>query len=211
MTTPGAGPDIYSEAEGSDDTLSNLGPLRALAGVFEGRRGTDVHPVTGGDEAESYLERYELQPIDRQTNGPQLLYGLRYHQHITKPGERETFHDQVGYWLWEPATETVSVLLAIPRAEVAMAAGHVSADATSFTVTAGLGSATNGIASGPFLDEHFRTVSWTVTVTVLDADTWRYQQDTVLEVAGREGLVHHTDESTLVRIAPPSPNPLAAP
>jgi hypothetical protein len=209
--TAAFGPDIYTEAEGSDDTLSNLGPLRTMAGIFEGPRGTDVHPAVDGDEAEAYIERYELQPIDRQTNGPQLLYGLRYHQHIHKPGERETFHDQVGYWLWEPATESVSLLLAIPRAEVALAIGHAGADATTFTVTAGLGAATNGIASGPFLDENFRTVSWSVTVTVLDADTWRYEQDTVLEVAGREGLVHHTDESTLVRVAGPAPNPLAAP
>ncbi|SRR5258706_12995975 len=29
---------------------------------------------------------------------------MRYHTHIVKPGEVETYHDQVGYWLWEPAT-----------------------------------------------------------------------------------------------------------
>ena len=56
---------------------------------------------------EAYVETFDLQPIDRQTNGPQLLYGLRYHQHIVKPGEVETFHDQVGYLLWEPATGAV--------------------------------------------------------------------------------------------------------
>ena len=45
--------------------------------------------------------------IDPQTNGPQLFYGLRYHQHIVKPGEVETYHDQVGYCLWEPAAGTI--------------------------------------------------------------------------------------------------------
>ena len=34
--TAAFGPDIYTEAEGSDDTLSNLGPLRTMAGIFEG-------------------------------------------------------------------------------------------------------------------------------------------------------------------------------
>ena len=52
------------------------------------------------------MERYELQPADFQTNGPQLLYRLRYHTHLVKPGEAAMFHDQVGYWLWEPATGT---------------------------------------------------------------------------------------------------------
>ena len=63
-----------------------------------------------------YVERYELQPIDPQTNGPQYFYGLRYHTHITKPGEVETFHDQVGYWLWNPVEGTVTQTIAIPRA-----------------------------------------------------------------------------------------------
>ncbi len=55
----------------------------------------------------------ELQPIDAQTSGPQLFYGLRYHTRIVKPDVVETFHDQVGYWLWEPATGIVLQTLAI--------------------------------------------------------------------------------------------------
>jgi len=73
-----------------------LGPLQTMAGVWEGSRGTDVHPVVQGAESDGYFEHYELEPIDRQTNGPQLFYGLRYHTHIVKMGEVETFHDQVG-------------------------------------------------------------------------------------------------------------------
>jgi len=81
-----------------------------------------------GIRPETCHERYEAQPIDRQTNGPQLFYGLRYHTHIVKPGEVETFHDQVGYWLWEPATGTVTLLEAIPRAQVPMAVGRAMPD-----------------------------------------------------------------------------------
>src|ERR1700690_3040883 len=117
------GTDIYTEPDGDPDTLANLGPLAPMAGIWMGTTGTDEHPVAEGTEANSFVERYELQPIDRQTNGPQLLYGLRYHTHIVKPGEVETFHDQVGYWLWEPATKTVILTLAIPRAQVALAGG----------------------------------------------------------------------------------------
>jgi len=104
VTWPAAhGDDIYAEADSEPDTLANLGPLRPLAGIWEGTVGADDHPVAKGTELQEYVEHYELQPIDRQTNGPQLFYGLRYHTHIVKPGEAELFHDQVGYWLWEQA------------------------------------------------------------------------------------------------------------
>src|SRR5262249_26784852 len=85
--------DIFTEPSDVDpDTLRNLGPLTPLAGIWEGRRGLDVHPVAEGTEQDGYLERYELQPIDPQTNGPQLLYGLPYHTHVLRPHKPATFH-----------------------------------------------------------------------------------------------------------------------
>ncbi len=121
--------DVFTEPPGSADTLSNLGPLRAMAGVWVNDTGLDEHPVAEGGEEDKYVERIELQPIDMQTNGPQLFFGLRYHTHVVKPGEVQTFHDQVGYWLWEPATKTVILSLAIPRAQVALAGGTAEPDA----------------------------------------------------------------------------------
>src|SRR5215472_6078116 len=156
------GSDIYTEADRDSDTLSQLGPLRPLAGIWTSGDGADVHPVgpgsdiTGpvidGNEHNAFVERYELQPIDPQTNGPQLFYGLRYHTHIVKPGEVETFHDQVGYWLWEPAARTVLHTLAIPRGQVVLAAGVAEPEASEFEVSAALGSEVYGILSNPFLD-----------------------------------------------------------
>jgi len=201
--------DIFTEPEFDPDTLANLGPLSGMAGIWEGRKGSDDHPVAEGTETDDYLERYELQPIDPQTNGPQLFYGLRYHIHIVKPGEVETFHDQVGYWLWEPATRTVIQTLAIPRALVAMASGTAAPDATEFELRADLGSTTFGICSAPFLDQAFRTVEFRIKVSVHDDGTWTYDEDTVLDIAGRDELFHHTDTNTLRRVEAPTPNPLA--
>ena len=97
--------DIFTEPEDVDpDTLANLGPLRRLAGVWEGAQGPGRQPQGRRAGAQEFIERIEMQPIDPQANGPQLFYGLRYHIHIVKPDEAITFHDQVGYWLWEPAT-----------------------------------------------------------------------------------------------------------
>jgi hypothetical protein len=222
MSRPGRlhdyGPDIYTEAASSDDTLANLGPLRPLAGTWTSTDGADVHPVglgsdvTGpvvdGDEHNGFVERYELQPIDPQTNGPQLFYGLRYHTHIVKPGEVETFHDQVGYWLWEPAAGTVLHTLAIPRGQVLLAAGTAEPNAKEFEVGATVGSEVYGILSNPFLDRAFRTVSFRLRVTVNDDGTWSYEEHTAMRLPDREGLVDHVDRNTLERIGEAIPNPL---
>lgn len=201
--------DIFAESPGSADTLSNLGPLRPMAGVWVNDTGLDEHPVAEGGEENQYVERIELQPIDRQTNGPQLFYGLRYHTHIVKPGETETFHDQVGYWLWEPATRTVILSLAIPRAQVALAGGTAEPDATEFEVRAERGSTTFGICSGPFLEQAFTTVRFTMKVTIHPDGRWSYDEVAELAVRGRAEPFQHRDRATLRKIAEPTLNPLA--
>src|ERR1700716_3086578 len=140
-----------------------------MGGVWDGVEGGDEHPVVEGLERNSHEERYELQPIDRQTNGPQLFYGLRYHTHITRPGEVETFHDQVGYWLWEPAAQAVTFTLGIPRGQGLLASGPATPDARTFELNATLGSEVHGILSNPFLDANFRTLSYRISV-ILDPE-----------------------------------------
>jgi hypothetical protein len=203
-------PSIFEEPATIDPhTLAHLGPLAPLAGIWEGTSGRDRHPVAEGEGQDGFEERYELQPIDPQTNGPQLLYGLRYHTHIRRPGAAATFHDQVGYWLYEPATETVMLTLTIPRGQVAMAAGQARRDARAFEVVSVAGSPAWGICSNPFLLQSFKTEEFRMKVTVHDDGTWTYEQDTVLRIRGRAEPFHHTDRNTLRRIAAPTPNPLA--
>ncbi len=201
--------DVFTEADASPDTLANLGPLRPLAGTWSGRGGTDDHPIATGDEIEGFTETYDLQPLDAQTNGPQLFYGLRYHQHITRVNDVEMFHDQVGYLLWEPAEQRVIMTLAIPRGQIAMARGTVTPDAKTFTLIAKAGSPYTDITSNEFLDEAFHTASWSITFTIHDDDSWSYDQTTMLDIQGNDKPFRHTDTSTLTRVAPPTPNPLA--
>ena len=201
--------DIFTEPQPDPETLPNLGPLRPMAGSWSGAKGSDSHPVVDGTGGDAYVEHYVLEVIDAQTNGPQLFYGLRYHTHITKPGEIETFHDQVGYWLWEPATHSIYFTLAIPRGQVLLAGGTAAPDATSFSVSSRLGDPHFGIVTNPFLDHGFHTLSYDVTVTINSRDEWAYEQDTILEVRGTTGPFHHTDHNTLTRVGPPALNPLA--
>lgn len=214
------GEDIFTEADSHEDTLANLGPLAPLAGVWTSSDGHNVHPVgpgsdiqgevIDGNEHSPFVEHYELQPIDPQTNGPQLFYGLRYHTRITRPGEVEMFHDQVGYYLWEPAAQRVWLTIAIPRAQVLLASGPASADSKTFELTAERGSTTQGIVSNPFLDTKFTTVEFRMTITVNDDGTWSYEEHTMMQMPDRPDLVDHLDRNTLRRVAAPTPNPLAA-
>jgi hypothetical protein len=214
------GNDIFTEPDLDPDGIANLGPLRPMAGRFESVKGSDDHPVGPGSDAteaevlagtknDVFIEHYDLQPIDPQTNGPQVLYGLRYHVHIVKPGEVETFHDQVGYWLWEAHTQTVTQSLAIPRAQVALASGPAAPDAKEFELTAVAGADAYGILSSPFINAAFRTASFRIRVTINDDDTWTYEEDTVMEIPGRDQPFHHIDRNTLRRVAAPTANPTA--
>ncbi|HET6970600.1 MAG TPA: heme-binding beta-barrel domain-containing protein [Phenylobacterium sp.] len=202
--------DIFTEPEDVDpNTLDNLGPLRRLAGVWEGRKGIDLNPKADGPERREYIERIEMQPIDPQANGPQLFYGLRYHIHIIATDEDGTFHDQVGYWLWEPATGLVMQTVAIPRGQVVLAGGQAAPDAGSLVVEARRGSTEFGIASTAFLEHAFRTDSYRLEVT-FDADGgWSYVSDTMLAVRGAAEPFRHRDRNTLVKVGEPTPNPLA--
>ena len=201
--------DIFTEQEADPDTLAHLGPLRRLAGVWEGRTGVDVNPKADGPERRDFTERIELQPIDAQSNGPQLFYGLRYHTHILATDEEATFHDQVGYWLWEPATGLVLQTLAIPRGQIAIASGHAVPEATELVLTARRGETEYGICSTAFLEYAFRTESYRIEVVFNPDGTWSYVLDTMLTVRGREEPFLHRDRNTLVKVAEPKPNPLA--
>ena len=204
--------DIFTEPDDvADDTLANLGPLRRMAGIWEGMKGVDLNPKADGPERRTFIERIELQPIDAQANGPQLFYGLRYHTRILATDEDTTFHDQVGYWLWEPATGLVQQSLAIPRGQVALASGHATADATKLVLTAQRGQTDYGICSTTFLEQAFRTDSYRIEITFNPDGSWSYAQDTMLMVRGQAEPFAHRDVNTMVKVAEPKVNPVQRP
>ena len=150
-----------------------------------------------------------MQPIDPQANGPQLLYGLRYHVHINTAEEAITFHDQVGYWLWEPATGLVMQTLAIPRGQSLLAGGKAKPDGAGLIVAAKRGETEFGITSTAFLEYAFRTDAYQLDVTFNADGSWSYVSDTTLVVRGRSEPFLHRDRNTLHKVAEPTPNPLS--
>jgi len=200
--------DIFTEQDADPDTLANLGPLRRLAGTWESAKGVDLNPKADGPERREYIERIDMQPIDPQSNGPQLLYGLRYHVHINTTEEDITFHDQVGYWLWEKETGLVMQSLTIPRGQVVLASGHARPDDDKLVVTATRGPMNYGICSTDFLEYAFRTDSYRLEITFNADGSWSYVSDTMLSVHGRTEPFRHRDVNTLKKVAEPKPNPL---
>ena len=205
-------PDIYTEQEDySPDTLASLGPLRRRAGEWRSDKGVDINPKAEGPERRVYSEYINMQPIDPQSNGPQLLYGLRYHLHINTPEEDITFHDQVGYWLWEPATGLIMQSLTIPRGQALLAGGTAHADDTRISVEARRGDTRFGICSTTFIEEAFRTDYYRIDIDFHDDDSWTYVTRTDLAIRGKTPAFDHRDTNTMRRIAAAKPNPLVNP
>lgn len=200
--------DIFTEpADVDPDTLANLGPLARLAGIWEGRRGVDVNPKADGPEQREFIERAVYQPIDPQANGPQLFYGLRYHLHINTEEELTTFHDQTGYWLYEPATGVILQTLAIPRGQSLLAKGQAQGE-DRIVVEAVRGNTENGITSTAFLEYAFRTDAYRLELIFNPDGTYSYVSDTTLQVRGRAEPFLHRDRNVMTKVAEAEPNPL---
>lgn len=200
--------DIFTEPDFSPDTLANLGPLRRLAGTWQSDRGVDVSLKAEGPERREFREHIRMEPIDPQPNGPQILYGLRYHIHIDTDEEPITFHDQVGYWLWEPATGLVMQSIAIPRGQVVLAGGKAGPNDRSISVEARRGDTRFGICSTTFLEQAFRTDYYRIDITFNEDGSWTYLTRTDLAVRGEQPAFNHHDTNTLRRVAAPLANPL---
>ena len=84
-------------------------------------------------------------------------------------GEEENpFHTEVGYWLWDAAEGHVMRCFMVPRGTLVLAGGPATADATTFSMAAEVGSETYGILSNRFLAEAARTTRYEVTITIGD-------------------------------------------
>lgn len=180
----------------------HFGPLARLAGAWEGEGGTDFsfHHADGADGVTQYLERITFNPFGPVDNGTQSLYGLDYRMAAWRDGEDDPFHTEVGYWLYDASEAQIMRCFMVPRGVVVIAGGTATRDATSFTLEAELGSTTYGVLSNRYLDKAARTESYSVQVTIGD-DEFSYSEDTVLRMAGRDELLHHTDVNRLKRVA----------
>jgi len=193
--------DVFTKPANPDtDVVKNLGPLAALAGTWEGDQGVDVSPGKNGSVETKYREKCTFEPLGPVVNGPQVLYALRYHMTAWPLGQESPFHEELGYWQWDPENKRVVRAFMIPRATLVSAVGSTDAKATSFNMSAKLGNEGNGIISTPGLSDMFKTTGYELKVK-LSADTFAYEEDTILQIQGMSEAFHHTDKNTLKKIS----------
>ena len=186
-----------------DPIVKNLGPLARLAGVWEGDKGDDVAPSDDrGIERNKFRERMRFEPMGPVDNHEQQMWGLRYSTIAWRLGEPNPFHEETGYWLWDPRDKQVMRCFLVPRGVAVIAGGTVQPNARVFRLAAAVGSRTYGICSNRFLDREFRTVRFETTVKLHDDGRFTYEEDTQLKMRGRSRIFHHRDSNTLTRVAP---------
>ena len=174
--------DVFNKPTTVDENvLKNLGPLTPLAGMWEGDEGIDISPSRTGPVETKFRERLTFEPMGPVINGPQILYGLRYTTTAWPLGQEKPFHEEVGYWLYDAQAQQVMRCFIVPRGVTVQAGGSAEPQARTFEMTAAVGSETYGITSNPFLDQSFKTVLFTVTVTIHDHDRFSYAEDTQLQ------------------------------
>jgi len=187
----------------SAEILSKLGPLATLAGTWEGDKGLDdAISKERGPELNKYRERLTLQPFGPVDNHEQQLWGLRYSTVAYRLDATDAYHEETGYWLWDPREQQVLRCFLVPRGVSVIAGGTVAPDAKSFKLVAELGSPTYGICSNVFLDREFKTVRYELTVTVESDGVVSYDEDTILQLRSKTELFHHRDRNTLRRVGP---------
>lgn len=186
-----------------NEDIANLGPLAVLAGEWEGNKGADKAPSEPERDValSDYREHMRFVPIGRVDNHEQILYGLRYATTAWRIGADQSFHEEVGYWLWDAERKEVMRCFVVPRGITSIATGTAEADARAFTLESTLGSPTNGICANAFLDREFKTERYEFSLEVLSDDSFRYEQDTVLRIRGQNTAFHHTDANVMRRIA----------
>lgn len=185
----------------TEEPLKNLGPLAALAGIWEGEKGDDTAPSDDRrTEKNKFRERITFEPIAQVKNHEQTLNGLRYSTTAWRLGEKDAFHEELGYWLWDEREKQVLRCFLVPRGVAVIAGGTVQPDANSFEITADVGSETYGICSNLFLDKEFKTVKYILKVTIHNLKSFSYEEDTQIIIKGQLEIFHHVDKNTLTRI-----------
>ncbi len=178
-----------------------FGPLAPLVGIWEGDKGDDIAPSDSrGIENNKFRERIAFEPMGLVQNHEQSLFVLRYSTRASRIGSADVFHEELGYWSWEPATQQVMRCFLVPRGIALIAGGTALKDARELHLKATNDSKTFGICANPFLDREFRTLSYELHLKILSPEAFSYAEDTVMKMPSQASPFHHRDSNTLVKV-----------
>ena len=193
--------------------MANLGPLTRLAGVWEGRKGVDLNPKADGPERREFLER--TRDASDRSAGQRAAAALRPalpRAHRAASDEDSTFHDQIGYWLWEPASGLIMQSVTIPRGPGRARVRASPKPDDEDNLRHGRSAATRATASAQrnSWTKHFAPTSYRCDITFNDDGSWTYDIRTDADgPAAAPNRFDHHDTNTLKLVEAPQPNPLA--
>jgi len=184
----------------SDKADIDYGPLTDLIGVWKGYKGLDVAPEPGGAENNPYYETITCSAIGNVTNAEsQALSVVHYRQIVHRKSNNEVFHDETGYWMWDPREEIVMHSLVIPRAVCVLAGGKYTGEKNAegsarIEVAASIDDKNWNIIQSPFMQKNACTTDFRQTITVGNGKL-SYSQRTTVEIYGK--FFEHTDQNEL--------------
>ncbi len=185
-----------------NEKTADYGPLNHLFGTWEGDKGEDFAPEPDEDATSPYYETITFERAGDVDNADeQVLAIVRYHISVRRKKNDETFHDQVGYWLWDKENQTIMHSFTIPRGLCVLAGGKFDAKKVNnsritLNVAAKLGEEW-GFVQSPFMRDNAKTLEFTQKM-IVTKDMLSYTQTTVLDIYGR--IFNHTDFNTLRKV-----------
>jgi len=180
----------------------DYGPLAQLVGRWVGDKGLDVAPDADAKPDQTHFtDELSFEAAGSAENAEeQELVSVRYHHVVRKSDSGLVFHEQVGHWIFEPATGLLMHSLSIPRAVCVLAGGGVVEQdgETIFDVKAQSGSETFGIVQSPFMLEKAKTKAFHMRMSV-KGNQLSYSEVMSLHIYGKD--FEHTDASILTRVS----------
>lgn len=187
----------------SDKNSDEFGPLAALIGEWTGDHGVDIAPEPDGQETNPYFETITYDPVSGLKNAEsQSLEVIHYRQIVQRKSDGAVFHDETGYWMWEPDTRTVMHSLTIPRGVCVLAGGVYAGEKDSdgrtvIEVAASLTDERWKIIQSPFMQANASTTSFSQKMIVGNGRL-SYMQTTMLDIYDK--TFEHTDQNDLTLI-----------
>jgi len=182
---------------------TEYGPLAFFIGRWEsqGYSGDNKAPDPDRNEENTkFRQEMVFSPAGLIENHEQALYAINYHtQAWEEDGDEEAFHQEVGYFIWDSENEQIMKSFIVPRGISVMAGGTVKESDDTYVLSAKVGSETYGICSNIFLDQEFKSVSYDVTLTLIDANTFSYDENTQIKIKGQDRLFQHTEKNVMLR------------
>lgn len=187
-------------------SIENYGPLAFFIGEWSS--GDDWKGENRAPDPDRKVEntkfRQEMSfiPIGDVENHEQLLYVLKYSTTAWEEGDDDSFHEEVGYFIWDSENKQVMKSFIVPRGISVNAGGTAEVDAKKLEFEAVLGSETYGLCSNQFLNDEFKTIRYSIELNKIDKNTFSYNEDSEIKIKNQTDIFHHTEHNIMTRVSP---------